>query len=257
MKLHRKPTPVSSVSAPFLLLGFLLATNSYGAIVASVDWDNSDNNPDGVITGTLGGVGVTLTTGTFGTDFPENGGVFLGTGTNWASNLGSDEVPGISDPGILNEGAVIDMGTATSGRTVLTFTQPVTNPTVLFNFVHDNYIQFYFDRTMPLLILVDSADLPGRGQVPTQIGDGGITNVFAKNLVFVNAFVGNNTSDSGFAVRLTGTFSEIGFDTSPGVNGLDEQTVGFTVVANVPEPASSTLLVISSVAVMCVRRRKS
>ena len=148
--------------APFiLLLGIFVASNSHGAVVASVDWDNSDNNPDGVITGTLGGVGVTLTTGTSGTLFPESGGVFLGTGTDWASNQGSDNVPGISDPGIFNEGVVIDMGTAAWGRTVVSFSQPVTDPTILINFIHDNYIQFDFDQGMPTLVLVDGVSLPG------------------------------------------------------------------------------------------------
>lgn len=238
--------------APLLLLGLFWATNSHGAVVASVDWDNSDNNPDGIITGTLGGVGVTLTTGTSGVLFPENGGVFLGTGTDWASNLGSDNVPGISDPGIVNEGAVIDMGTAAYGRTEVSFSQPVTNPTILFNFIHDNYIQFDFNQSMPTLVLVDGVSLPG-GTVPSGIGDGG---VFPNNQVFINAGVGDNSADSGFAVRLTGTFSEIGFDTSPGVNGLDFQTVGFTIVATVPEPASSALLVVGSVAIMGLRRRR-
>jgi len=219
--------------------------------MVSVDWDNSDNNADGLISGTLGGIGVTLTTGTSGVLFPQNGGVFLSTGTNWASNLGSDNVPGISDSGIFNEGAVIDMGAASSGRTEIAFTQPVTNPTILINFIHDGFVEFNFDPLMPPLILVDSASLPGRGIVPSGIGPA--------NNVFTNASVGDNSADSGFAVQLTGTFNEIGFDTSPGVNGLDFQTVGFTVLATVPEPSSSAALlaVVASAVMIGVRRRRS
>jgi hypothetical protein len=52
---------------------------------------------------------------------------------------------------------------------------------------------------------------------------------------------------TNFAVQLTGTFSQIGFDTSPGVNTLDFQSVGVTVLATVPEPASSALLALASV----------
>ena len=126
-------------------------------LVASVDRGNSDS----VITVTLGGVNVTLTTGTTGVLFPENGGVFLGTGTDWASNLGSENMPGISDPGAINEGAVIDMNSDASGRTEISFSQAFTNPTVLLNFVHDGFVEFNFDPYMPALILVDRASLPG------------------------------------------------------------------------------------------------
>ncbi len=232
----------SSVS--ILLMIFLTSVSSYGAVVASIDWDNSDTTADGVITGMLGGSTVTVTTGTgkSGTSptSPENGGVFLGTGTNWASNLGSNDAPGISDPGIFDEAAVIDMGLASEGRTVISFSQPVTNPTVLINFVHDNFIAFYFDPFMPQLVLVDQ---------------GVVSPVFLGNTVNINAAEGNNTADSGFAVRFTGTFNEIGFDTSPGVNGLDQQTVALTVVATIPEPSSTMLLLSASVALMAIRRR--
>ncbi|MDB4437990.1 PEP-CTERM sorting domain-containing protein [bacterium] len=234
-----------SVSA--LLVIFLSAAAARGAVVASVDWDNSDGNADGVITGTLGGASVTLTTGTFDVDFPENGGVFLGTGTDWASNLGSDNVPGISDSGVFSEAAVIDMGTAARGRTVISFSEPVTNPTVLINFVHDNFVEFFFDPFMPLLVLVDGATLPGGGVIPSGIGPG--------NQVFTNSGEGDNSADSGFAVRLTGTFSEIGFDTSPGSNALDLQTVAMTVVATVPEPSSLALGLLGALGLTMVRRR--
>lgn len=247
MILHRQKNHFFRVFVSALPVIFLSSTHSYGAVVASVYWDNSDSTPDGVITGTLGGASVTLSTGTFGLDFAENGGVFLGTGTDWASNLGSSNVPGISDPGVVNEAAVIDMGTAARGRTVISFSEPVTNPTVLINFVHDNFVEFFFDPFMPLLVLVDGATHPGGGVIPSGIGPG--------NQVFTNSGNGDNSADSGFAVRLTGTFNEIGFDTSPGSNALDLQTVAFTVVATVPEPSSTMLLLSGGVALMTIRKR--
>jgi len=229
----------------------------YGAAVASIDWDNSDTTADGVITGMLGGVGVTLTTGTDNLGgaplFPVNGGVFLDTGTNWASNLGSDDVPGISDPGIFNEAAVIDMGLASSGRTIVAFSQPVTDPTILINFVHDNFVTFDFDNSMPTLILVDSASLPGGGVIPSGIGDG---NPFDNNLVFINSGEGDNSADSGFAVRLTGSYSQIPFFTSRGENASDEQTVAFTVVATIPEPSSFALISLGVVILATARLRR-
>lgn len=249
-----RPTKFS-VSA--LLAIFLTSASSHGAVVASVDWDNSDNIADGVITGTLGGTIVTLTTNIDNFGDPGIGGVFLGTGTNWASNLGSDNVPGISDPGIINEAAVVAMGEFSEGRTEISFSEPVTNPTVLINFVHDNFIYFQFDQNMPLLQLVDSATLPDGGIVPTAIGDGGISNLLIFNRVEINNGEGNDTADSGFAVRLTGTFSEIGFDTNAAGFGIT-RTVGLTVLASttaIPEP-SSAFLVATAVAMMGLRRRR-
>ncbi len=235
----------------------LFTASSDGAVVASIDWDNSDATADGVITGTLGGASVTLTTGSANSGgtpaFPTNGGVFIGTGTDWSVNIGSNDVPGISDPGVFNEAAIIDMGfDGSEGWTVISFSQPVINPTLLINFISAEAIHFDFDPTMPLLSLVDSVPPFGAFGIPAGIGDGSFDPV---NRVFVNSGVGDNSKDSGFAVRLTGTFSEIGFNTVEGNSFLDEGTVAITVVATVPEPSSFALVLLSTLGLTMVRRR--
>ena len=235
----------------------LVAGSSDGAVVASIDWDNSDATANGVITGTLGGALVTLTTGSGNSGgtpaFPRNGGVFIGTGTDWSVNIGSNDVPGISDPGVFNEAAIIDMGfDGSEGWTVISFSQPVINPTLLINFISAEAIHFDFDPTMPLLSLVDSVPPFGAFGIPAGIGDGSFDPV---NRVFVNSGVGDNSKDSGFAVRLTGTFSEIGFNTVEGNSFLDEGTVAITVVATVPEPSSFALVLLSTLGLTMARRR--
>lgn len=240
-----------------LASAILVANASDAAVVASVDWDNADASADGVITGMLGAVSVTLTTGPT-TDFsgdPDgavNGGVFLPGGTDWSTNVGSNDVPGISDPGIFNEAAIIDMGISNSlGRTVISFSQPVTNPTILINFISNRDIGFYFDPTMPLLTLVDNVG-SGTFGIPIGVNDGTLG---PANSLFINSTVGNSTKDDGFAVRLTGTFSEIRFDTEEGNSAANEGTVALTVVAAIPEPSSFSLVLLSTLGLTLMRRR--
>jgi hypothetical protein len=141
---------------------------------------------------------------------------------------------------------------AAAGRTVISFSQPVTNPTILINFISDKAIHFDFDPTMPLLSLVDSVPPSGAFGIPAGIGDGG---TFQKNRVFVNSGRGDNSKDSGFAVLLTGTFSEIAFDTVEGNSALDEGTVAITVVATIPEPSSFALFLLGTLGLTMTRRR--
>ncbi len=216
---------------------FSLIVSSQAALM-SVAWDSSDTSADGQISGQLGNISVSVNNQSNMDPAARNGGLYFST--DWSTNLGSNNVPGIDGPGITNDAASLDMGGASYQTTTITFSEAVVNPTILINFVDDKSHQWLFDSLMPLLILHDS------NQVNPLIQAG--------NQVFINASEGNNTANSGFAIQLTGSFDSISFDSS-NYDYLTPHSVGFTIVAQVPEPATISLLALSSAGLF--RRRRS
>src|SRR5262245_55372411 len=108
---------VISWGASFLMvlaLG-LVGQKSASATLVTVDWA-PDSSEDGLAAGTLAGtIPVTLTS----TDGPFNGGITQNL--SWSVNLGTDGVPGIGDPGVVNEAAAVDWSGNASGFATLTF----------------------------------------------------------------------------------------------------------------------------------------
>lgn len=221
------------------LIGLFFCIHPINAATTSVDWDNSDSSPDGDISGSLGGIVVNVDNGSTMLSVYRNGGRFFST--DWSANLGSDGVSGIGGSGVLAEGATLDMGGAGYATTTITFSQTVSNPTLLFNFVDNVNHQWLFSSLMPLLSLTD------KSIVNPIIGAG--------NQVTINSGEGNNTDDAGFSLQFTGDFDSIAFDSSPGINGATPQSVGFTVLADVvPEPSSFTFLLFGLFTLLYRRR---
>ena len=226
---------------PCLLLLLNLNAPVRGGLI-SVNWDNGDSTADGLISGTLGGISVSVDNeAVFAPTSLRNGGLFLST--NWSTNLGSDGVPGIGSAGVLNEAATLDMGGAGFETTTITFSQAVVDPILLFNFVDDNFHEFILEPPLPLPTVLDfnlaSPNLSG-------------------NRLIIGANEGNNTVNSGFAIQFSGSYSQMVWEAS-GIDGATPQSLGFTVLTTaVPEPSSSMILFfVSACGVMGRRSRKS
>ncbi|MEA3212589.1 MAG: large repetitive protein [Chthoniobacter sp.] len=168
-------------------------TGSATATLHTVDWD-PDGSLDGVARGTLGTYRVTLNS----TDGANNGG---GTfGTNFATNLGTDGVPGIGDPTVFAEAAAIDWNPGAAGTATIDFGGGVVqDPILLIAFTDPRVDTFDFGDGLTLVLL----DQNPAGSVTIAPG----------NVVTTNG--GNaNSADDGFAVQLLGSFSSITFATN-------------------------------------------
>ena len=217
-----------------LAAGLLLALTSLAsADLIGVNWVN-DNNPDGLNSGTLGSLGVTLTS----TDGSVNGGDTFSA--DWPGRAGTKDVPGIAGLAGANRSA-IDWNAGTTGFATISFTGgSVTNPILLFDFTDPNET-FGFASGVPLSIL----DQSPAGSVWIASG----------NVVTLNGTPSNGPDDS-FALQLTGTYSSITFQTN--LAHLSAQSVGFSIaVSAVPEPSSVVLTSIGLLGLSkFVRRRR-
>ena len=210
------------------IAAILAVSNSAKAALLSVDW-NQDTVADGTITGTLNGFGVTLTS----TDGTLTGGTKLfGSGLDYETNLGTNDVANIGSPFVDDTAASVDWFSGQPGFVSVTFGGGVlADPILLFSFLDSNPISLDFDDSLILSIL-DKNPLDS-----IAIGVG-------------NTIVGNGThdgsADSGFALQLSGLFSSITFATNTAGSTAGE--FGLTVavediqVSAVPLPAAAPLL---------------
>ena len=213
--------------AALCLLALSLPTH---AALIAVNWA-ADSNPDGLGSGTLGGLGVNLVS----TDGAVNGGdTFSG---NWAGQAGTDGVPGIAAIAGANRNA-IDWNAGAAGSATITFSGgTVTNPILLFDFT-DPGETFDFANALTLNILDQSP--------------GGSVTIAAGNVVTINN-APSNTANDGFALQLIGTFSSIAFNTN--LSQLSSQSVGFSIAADaanvtvnrIPAPGSLALMLLGLV----------
>ena len=221
-----KSAPVFALAVATIFIYFGLPRTAPADLI-SVDWDNSDSTADGLINGNLGSVNVSVNNQTSLLS-PTGGQLFT---TNWATNLSSNNVPGIADPGVLSEAATIDWNLGDSvGATSVTFSEAVTDPIFLFNFPDSSAHEFiFYSNTIERLVL-----------------DWNLTNPnfpFGNNTIQINASEGNNTADSGFSIKLLGNYSDVSFDILiDGGSAADASSYGFTVLTAVPEPSSLLLL---------------
>ncbi|MEA5535510.1 PEP-CTERM sorting domain-containing protein [Crocosphaera sp. XPORK-15E] len=202
-----------------------MATNKAEAALISVDWD-LDNTPDGMATGTFGIYGVTLTS----TNGTTNGGIAGNFLANWRTDLGTNDVPGINSPGIVQEGAAIDWVTGQSGFVTVDFGgATLTNPILLFNFADGIVETFDFSDNI-LITILDQNPLNS-------------VSIASGNIITTNGSHSNSNHD-GFAIQLTGNFSSITFNTN--TNLQRSESLGFSVFVDeqdiqevvVPEPSS-------------------
>ncbi len=227
-----------------MALALILASTigSASAGLVSIDWD-SDSSADGISSGILLGHTVSLTS----TNGSVNGGI-TGFAANWASQLGTNNVPGVGDAGVVSEGAAVDWLSGQSGFAQFDFgTGTVTDPILMFNFLDRSVETFDFDDGLNITLL---DQWPGNEVL---IGAG--------NLIST-AGGATNSSNDGFAIQIDGTFSQLGFLTNVGLGVAESVGVTFAVDdanfvpnAAVPEPSSILCFGLLGIAAAARRRR--
>ncbi|NET70076.1 MAG: hypothetical protein F6K62_03225 [Sphaerospermopsis sp. SIO1G2] len=235
-------------AAGAVVVGLSFTASAQAVSLISIDWD-TDTTTDGIASGTLGGFDVTLTS----TDGNVNGGIAATFATNWTNSRNTNDVPGVSDPGLIQEAAAIDWLPDETGFVNLTLGgAQVIDPILLFSFADGVTQSFDFADNLTLSILDES---------PV-----GSTTIAAGNVVTTNGS-GSNQLGDGFAVQLTGTFSEINFQTN--VLNLEGDSLGFSLfvlednlldnnqAVPVPEPISVlSVLAVGAVAASTTLKRK-
>jgi hypothetical protein len=189
---------------------------SANAQLISVNWAPK-STADGLDSGTLGSLGVTLTS----TDGGVNGGeTFSG---DWPNRLGTNDVAGIASLAGANRSS-IDWNSEVVGSATIAFTGgTVANPIMLFDFT-DHSEKFDFAGTPGLTgINILDSNPPG--------------SVALTGTVVTLSQAPNNNADDSFAIQLLGTFSAISMETN--LNKIEAESVGFTVA--VPEPGTLPL----------------
>lgn len=202
-------------------------TSSPPSAVYLVDW-NTANNSTYTSGATLNARTVTVSTPAFG----NSGDVYAG---NWASMLGS----GVAIDTNNDQG--FSVATLTTGATTsISFSAPVTNPMVLFNWTDSSATTYDFSATTGTGSFVSVAANSGSGSATA-----------VNNVVSTSGYA--NTSGDGFLVRLTGTFTAISFTATSGSNdtigfsvGLDGYSVTTSIGANGSATVSGNTLSASS-----------
>jgi hypothetical protein len=213
-----------------LLLGVASQTR---ADLMGVNWA-ADVTADGLASGTLGPLAVTLTS----TDGTVNGGFTFPA--DWPNQAGTNGVPGIAALAGANRNA-IDWNAGSAGVATITFTGgSATNPILLFDFT-DPGETFDFEDALSLSILDQSP--------------AGSVSIAAGNVVTLNG-APSNGPDDGFALQLQGAFTTFTFATN--LNLLSAQSVGFSIAAEVivPEPASMALMSAGMLGLLAIVRRR-
>lgn len=207
-----------------LSLGWVSLASELRGNLVTVDWD-VDATADGQATGVLlSVVSVTMNS----TNGGLNGGI-VGNSL-WATWLGTNDVPGIGDAGVVNDGAAFDWNSGQQGSVMISFGGAVlTNPILLFHSA-DNFVEtFDFDDGIALS-LVD--------QNPA-----GSVTIASGNVVTTNG-AHNNGGDDGFALQLTGAFSSISFNSNTTL-ASSVDSLGITVAvqnSNVAIPEARSVL---------------
>ena len=148
------------------------------------------------------------------TDGPANGG---GTfATNFATGLGTNDVPGITDPTVVAEAAALDWNPGAAGTATIDFGGGVVqDPIVLINFTDVQVLTFDFADALTVVVL--DANPPGS----VTIAPGNVVTTAGGNA---------NGANDGFAVQLLGSFTSITFATNVNLD-TTINSVGITVGA--------------------------
>jgi hypothetical protein len=202
------------------------------AQLISVNWAPKSTT-DGLGSGTLGALGVTLTS----TDGGVNGGETFSA--DWPNRLGTKDVTGIASLAGANRSS-IDWNSGEVGHATIAFTGgTVTNPLMLFDFT-DPAEKFDFGSSSGLssINLLDSSP-PG--------------SVAVTGAVVTLSHAPNNNADDSFAIQLLGTFSTISLATN--LNMIEAESVGFTIA--VPEPSALSLAAISTCSLFLIHPNRA